>query len=64
MGQEAVLLASLAGHTEEACAAETDNAALAAELEVILAGIEGQGDGDLLTIVEGFAGGFGGCDDE
>src|SRR5260370_5313984 len=64
VGEQSSLLAGLGSKAEEAGAAEGDDAAAGADLEIVLGGVEGQAHRDLLAIVEGFASGFVGGDDE
>jgi hypothetical protein len=64
VGKEAALLAGLGREAQEASAAEADDATVDTDLEVIVAGVDGETDGDLLTSIEGLAGGFVGGDDE
>src|SRR6516165_11672565 len=56
MREESALLASLGGEAQQASAAQADDAAVNAHLEIVVAGIEGQPDGDLLAGVEGLDG--------
>ena len=64
VGEESALLTGLGSKAEEAGAAQGDDAAAGADLEIVLGGVEGQPDRDLLAIVESFTSGFVGGDDE
>jgi hypothetical protein len=64
VGEESALLTGLGSKAEEAGAAQGDDAAAGADLEIVLGSVEGQPHRDLLAIVEGFASGFVGGDDE
>src|SRR6266478_5881940 len=61
--EEAALLARLGSQPQQPRAAESDDAAVDADLEVVLAGIEGQTHGDLLAVVKRLAGRFVGGND-
>src|SRR5260370_33823979 len=60
VGEETALLAGLGGESENTTAAQSRDAAAAADLEVVLSGIEGEPHRDLLAIIECFTGGVGG----
>jgi hypothetical protein len=64
MGEQASLLARLAAEAQDAGAAQGDHTAPDADLEVVLAGIEGQVDRHLLARVDRLTGGLVGGDDQ
>jgi len=64
IGDEAALFAGFGGQAQDAGPAKADDAAATTDFEVVLAGIKGEANGDLLAVVEGFAGRFLGSDDQ
>jgi hypothetical protein len=64
VAEQTALIACFGGHAEDAGAAKSFDFEAESSLIVVGAGIEGKRDGDLLTLFDGFAGGFVGGDDK
>src|SRR5208282_1100326 len=64
IAEQPALIACLGGQAKDAGAAQALDAVSDASTMILLSGVEGESDGDLLALVQGLAGGFAGDDQE
>ena len=64
IAEQAALVACFGGEAKDAEAAQALDAVSEADAIILLGGVEGESDGDLLASLQGLAGGFGGGDDQ
>src|SRR6266481_6661675 len=64
IAEQAALIACFGSEAEDAGAAQALDTVSDAGAMILLSGVEGESDGDLLALLQGLAGGFGGGDDQ